>query len=58
MKTIIITCMAPDANQGEEARANLFRACQDLSISVLYSEVRKSTKQELADANNIGIEVS
>ena len=50
--------MAPDANQGEEARADLFRACQDLSISVLYSEVRKSTKQELADANNIGIEVS
>ena len=49
--------MAPDANQGEEARANLFRACQDLSIFVLYSDVRKSTEQEVADARNMGIEI-
>ena len=57
MKTVVITCMAPDAKQGEEARASLFATCQDLGITVLYSDVRKSTEQEVADARNMGIEI-
>ncbi len=51
-KAVTITLIVDEHNDeaAETARANLFQSAQDLGYSVLHSESRLLTKEEIKDA--------
>ena len=55
MKMIAEIKVLIDYEDAENTRADLFAACQDLGVSVLESNTRKLTKDEIKDAKNMGI---